>query len=59
MFNFRRDMHNKFNDQSFINMLKILLRNLLKFDDNFCKKRLTKGGLKILKKSMHVKGTEK
>ena len=28
MFNFRRDMYNKFNDESFIDMLKVSLKSL-------------------------------
>ena len=55
MFNFRRDKHNKLNDQSFISMLKLPLINLSKVDNKFYKKCLTKIGLKILKEYLYVK----
>ena len=48
MFNFRRDMYNKFNDKSFIDMVKVSLRNLSKIAGNFSKRCLIKEGLKTL-----------
>ena len=58
MLDVRLDIHNKFNNQSFINILKLSLINLSLVDDNFCKKCMTKVKLKILKESIYVKETE-
>ena len=55
MFQLRRDMRNKLDDNSFKKMFKASLRNLSNVDENFCKK----DALIALKKNIYVNGSEK
>ena len=50
MFQLRRDMRNKLNDNSFMKKLKLSLKNLSNVDDNFWKKDSSKDALIALKK---------
>ena len=54
MFQLRRDMRNKLDDNLFNKILKASLKNLSNVDDNFCKK----DALITLKKNIYVNGSE-
>ena len=58
MFQLRRDMRNKFDDNVFMKMFKASLK-LSNIDVNFCKIDSSKDALIALKKSIYIKGLEK
>ena len=59
MFQLRRDMRNKLDDNLFMKMFKASLKNLSNVDDNFCKKDSSKDALTALKKKIYVKWMKK
>ena len=58
MFQLRRDMRNKLDDNLFNKILKASLKNLSNVDDNFCKKDSSKHAPITLKKNIYVNGSE-
>ena len=59
IFQLRRDMRNKLDDNLFMKIFKASLKNLSNDDDNFGKKYSSKDALIALKKNMYVKGLDK
>ena len=59
MFQLRRDMCNKFDDNLFMKILKASLKNLSNIDVNFCKIDSSKDAFIALKKSIYINGLEK
>ena len=59
MFQLRRDMRNKLDDNLFKKMFKASLKNLSNVDGNFCKKYSSKDALIALKKNIYIKGSDK
>ena len=59
IFQLRRDMRNKLDDNLFMKMFKASLKNLSNVDVNFCKIDSSKDALIALNKFIYVKGLEK